>query len=902
MKKRLIPSICTGLAAALYFFVILPVQTYIACVETPPYSLGDLLWEFSLYFVIAWAVVGAALFALSYVPLAKPTIDAKGRKRKKISLQFHVFVLAVVVAAIVESGPLAIGLPELNGEFVGYRSLVRCWVDLVVLVAAIAVPMVCYKWLKHYVSWIALAVAVYASASILDVRKAKSFSEDGGDFIIHGFIPRYEVVDGAAFSPSNNVIVLILDTLSSHAMAEIFRDDPKFAEHFPGFVNYANNLGMHWTTAVGVPGLMTGRLYENSADLSKYGVSPYTGESFIKEYVESKVPVYLNLSIGPLGWSNRINTAGSRGKAARPSQVMIYNTLELNVLDLALFRVAPYMFKERVAMAATSRNGTADGDVKQTAVRGNISRDETIWPLLASRPIDDSFQTALHIHHSLGGHPPFTHDENGQRANMDADGFKVYVSHCKFALKQLARCFDVWQTNGVYDASTIVLTSDHGVSKVWPETKPYLHGIPSYAFPALMVKPKGARTPYVESTMPTWHAKIAPIVRALKTKVLNQSEIEAMLHADERVCRTCGGAEITDWIASGDWVVRKVVRPDIQKDSSALRKLQLDKTYSFLITASPENYPDYIVDNGNRGSSSGLSAPNIRKPLRISFKAPAANKTYDVMLRAGIHQNPEDNIANIIARCGSAIASFMSDKPTGDQYYLLLKGCKSGADGILTIEVYYAADPQRAGKFYFNLANMRISKHMSANLVENDFFPGKIEKSIDLLQCWRVDAKFASVQGESASLAGHGDNVAISSPSWFLKNGGQGVSIEGRSLEAECRLVCKGEGDVVIGLLGVNRAVNNRSLHLYADFESFKINGKEMLENPVSTWYGSIFKIPIHVKDGEELDIAIRLKRHEYGYVELRNLLLDAQRWTSQTEQSVDGLLTLPTMQEFLSD
>lgn len=621
MKKRLLPSVAAGFAVALYFAIVLPVQTYLACVETPTFSLGDLLRELALYFGLAWIAVSAVLFALSYVPLAKTTIDAQGRRHKKISLPFHVLALAVVIAAIMESGPLSIGLPQLNGDFAGYRSAARIWLDMLVLAAVIVAPLVCYRWLKRHVVWIALAVAIFTGVSLFDASGARPAEEVRDDLIIRGEIPRCDIAAGSAFSPSNNVMVLILDTVSSHAMAEVFRRDPEFKRHFPGFVNYTNNLGMHWTTAVALPGIMTGRYFENSADLATYGMAPFTRESFIKDYIDRDVPVYFNLGLWPLGWSNRISASQSSQEASRPSQEVIDNTLDLRIGDLALFRIVPYGLKERFALSVVARAAGKTSGRESAASRRNVFQDEILWPLLASRPVDSAYTSTLHVHHTFGAHPPFTHDEDGNIVNFAGRNptFDDFVAHCKFALKKLAICFDAWQTNGVYDASTILVISDHGVESAWPETQPFLHGIPSYGFPALMVKARGDRAPYAESSLPTSHARIAPLVRSLAAKALTREGIAETLHAEERFCRSNQGGVITDWIASGDWAVRKVARPDVQKDRSRLRKLELDKTYSFLITAPPENYPDFIAENGNRGSTSGISARDLKKPFKPKF-------------------------------------------------------------------------------------------------------------------------------------------------------------------------------------------------------------------------------------------------------------------------------------------
>lgn len=904
MKRRWLSSVAAGFAVALYFVIVLPVQTYLACVEAPTFSLGDMLGEFVPYFALAWISASAVLFALSYIPLARATIDAQGHRRRKMSLQFHVLALAVVLAAILESGLLSFGLPKLNGDFAGYRSVARGWLDAATLVAMLVIPLLCYRWLKRHVVGISLAVAAFSALSLLDVSGEKKTADAGGNMIVHANIPRCDIVAESAFSPSNNVMVLILDTVSSHAMAEIFRQDPAFARHFPGFVNYVNNLGMHWFTSVALPGIMTGRHFENAVDMAAYGSAPFTGESFIKEYIDGDIPVYLNLALWLKGWSNRIAASQAPRTAARPSQTPVEATFQLCIGDLALFRVVPYCLKERVALAVASRAARPAPAKKTGRQRVEVYRDEMMWPLMASRPVDASFRATLHVHHTSGGHPPILRDENGESVSF-ADReptFKDYVSYCKFVMKELAACLDAWQTNGVYDASTIIVVGDHGVGDAgegWPETGLRFRDLPSAAFPALMVKAKGDRAPYSESTLPTSHARIAPLARALATKVLTRDAIAEALHAEERFCRDCVKGNITDWIVTGDWNVKKVVRRDVEKDASALRKLELDKTYSFLMTAPLEKYPDFIVHNGNRGTTCGLALSNFKMPMKVSFKAPRANKTYDMLLRIRFYRNTKGNRFTIVARSGSAAGSFTSDKSRDLRNYILLKGCRAGANGLIDVDFHYIGDLAKAAGATVCLMEMCLAEKMSENLAENSFFPGSAARAADFLQSWRVDVAFTRPTG-GQSLSGSGKGLKVVPSKSGSGNGGQEVSLQGHALEGACRLASTGEGNVIIRLRGDLRKVEDRRLRVYADFESFKINGQEMLEEPVQTCFEAAHRIPLHVKDGEELDISVRLKRHRYGYVELRRLLLDAQDWTYQTEQSVDGLLTLPAMQEFL--
>lgn len=890
MKKRLNPSICTGFAAALYFFIVLPVQTYIACTDTPPYSLGDLLWEFSLYFVIAWAVVGAALFALSYIPLAKPTIDAKGRKRKKISLQFHVLALAVVVAAIVESGPLSIGLPELNGDFEGYRSGARACLDIALLVAVLTMPLLCYRWLKRHVALIAVVVSVYSAVSLLDVKRQSTLSAGDKGMIVKELIPREEVVDSVVYAPTNNVIVLILDSVSGHAVRKMLQDNPDMTSHFPGFVGYVNNLGMHCPTGVGIPGLFTGIHFKDVQSLASFGVGPYAKDSFIKPYLDNDIKIFINAGPHTTGYTNyeaeRSPDHVAIGGGIRPSDAIIYPLFEMTVCDLLVFRIVPYALKEKLAnsILASRQKGSEDvkpdGDGKQHI--GNVQMDAVLWPLLATKPINPSLTGALNVHHSIGAHDPIMRmDDSGRLQGLANPTYADYVAHCERAFRPLVSCLDVWRTNGVYDASTIILTSDHGTKTAWPENN--LNGIPPGAFPFLMVKPMSAKGSYCESDLATSHAKISPLVKALVSGPLDRDEIEKILYCPDRFYRAnVGGTEIVDWALSPDWNVKMTKHDFKEPTRNDIHPLKIGEKYTLDINCNDLPYAEFITVNGKRTSPNGLSVPS-GCPVSFSFLTPIKNGCFDIVFDVLLvsKQNKE---ARLEAFCEGAYGTVESTKPKARRT-LKLHGVASDNGGLISIKF---CNPLPA---YVALCGVSYSISKPQG-----------EDALTFLKSWRVDFTCGMPKQESQNLVCKADkDVSVKHSKWLQSKGLDGFETGGNGFHFAVTIDSKNEADIKILLRAPYRkCANGETLPLYADYASLKINGEELLGTTVSTTHDSPHKLVVHAKEGERLHVEGVLAPHRYSILELPKLLIDGSEWTGANVYNIDAVMKNPEIKDFL--
>lgn len=174
------------------------------------------------------------------------------------------------------------------------------------------------------------------------------------------------------------------------------------------------------------------------------------------------------------------------------------------------------------------------------------------------------------------------------------------------------------------------------------------------------------------------------------------------------------------------------------------------------------------------------------------------------------------------------------------------------------------------------------------------------ENAAAKLSGWCSVLSYTGSKDGSATMTGRSPTLKVVSPQWLKNDKGQGLVIVGEGLSGKCKLRCKGEGDVSIALRGIDVRNGTEKLPVYADYASFKINGKEMLKKKVSVWNRTPHRISLHVKDGEVLKLSFRLKPHKYERAELRQLLLDMADQIGTGEDMIDAVLSSPIIKPFL--
>lgn len=613
MRKGFVDALLVSTVVTLYFCVILPISTLLSNLDMFTYGAMDLLCDLGPRIVCCMAAVAIVLFASSFI----------------FGRFLHVVALACVVAAIVEVGPLSIGLPELNGNLDGYRSTIRSVIDAQIIVAVIFFAAIGYRLLRPYVRIIAIAVLVYAGATLFDTKVKDTAPVPDGEMCVDALIPRQEVVQSAEYSKKGNVIVLIVDSISIDAARDSFAADDALRDRFSGFVNYIDNLGMHWYTTVAVPAIMTGRHYSHARELAVYGQAGFSKDSFIYDYITNNMPVYVNIAPSPRGYTNRRKDGQAVG-VVRPINSRMDGILPWSIDQLCVFRLCPYFLKAEYVLSASKDNEGQQNDKK---VNINVGKDSVLWPILANGAVNSVAARTLNVHHSRGGHPPIIYDANGNEIKCVKPGYEEYLGQCRYVFRLLGDYMDELRKKGVYDNSTIIITGDHGsIAKEGSKRD----GPPQDAFPFLMVKPAKSTKSFHESNLPTSHSRIAPLVRALRENDLDEKSINDILRCENRMCRISTAGKMKEWTIKADGSVEARVYDDEEPTKDSLRPLVLNKRYDFNITTAGENYPDFVLENGSRNSSIGIHVKSNpqNEPMRLVVKTEFPGKKLSFVLNA----------------------------------------------------------------------------------------------------------------------------------------------------------------------------------------------------------------------------------------------------------------------------
>lgn len=604
-KDKILDAAVVALVAALYFCIILPLSTFWANTDVFLYGTGDLLIDLSWRFS-AWFIVGTLLLFFSSFAIGK---------------LLHAAVLAVVAAAMVEVGPLSIGLPELNGVLDGYQSNIRSVIDAQVISAIIVAALVWRRIICRHIKIVAIILLIYSCATLLDTNAKDVKSLKSSEMCADALVPRQEVVQSVEYSGKRNIFLLILDSITIDAARDVFIADESLRNKFPGFVNYIDNLGMHWYTTVAIPGIMTGKHYSRASELGEYGQASFSTNSFICEYISHDVPVYVNLGINTRGYTNRLKK-NQDSACPRPTDYRMDGIISWDIDRLCLFRLCPYFLKSDYII----KTGSQNPERKNKAANINVSQDSVLWPILAKGVVNPNSKCALNIHHVKGGHPPIINDADGNKIECIKPGYKEYLGHCQYAFRLLGVYMDELRKKGVYDNSTIIVTADHGLGFAKPGSD--TRGLRREAFPFMMIKPPNATAPYHESTLPTSHTRIAPLVKALLYGDLDDKAINDMLRCGDRMCRYSAKGEMTEWIVKADGSVDIRTYRDEEPDRDSLRPLELNRKYLFKIGAAGKNYPDFVLANGSRNSSIGIHVvPNqSTEPMRLTIRTGCPNE------------------------------------------------------------------------------------------------------------------------------------------------------------------------------------------------------------------------------------------------------------------------------------
>ena len=159
---------------------------------------------------------------------------------------------------------------------------------------------------------------------------------------------------------------------------------------------------------------------------------------------------------------------------------------------------------------------------------------------------------------------------------------------------------------------------------------------------------------------------------------------------------------------------------------------------------------------------------------------------------------------------------------------------------------------------------------------------------INKLRAWRIDIKNHGSVDNNINI--NVENAKVIKPAWFKNEQGQGAVIENSALTAHIKIMAIEPGTLRLTFRAPDRRYDGKRFPVYVDYTSIKIDGNELLKEPISAWHDKPFVYEMPVKDGQMVDVIITQRPHKYKAEELGELILKLNPNSDYIKQNITGI------------
>jgi hypothetical protein len=455
------------------------------------------------YWSVFWLLALAALVLTVALAGLQWLVPRRGRSRATV------FVFSLAILAWLQGNWLIGDFGLLDGDALDFSAEASSRSrDALLWISGIAVAQVFQRALSARVATIA---GVFLALQLLTLPL--DWKPDDGDSVP----PPSLVADAEIFefSTGANIVLLILDTVTSDTFAQFADRDPEFYDAaFSGFEFFTDTTGAFPSTQYSIPVMLGASAYDNRMPIDDYMAASLQREAITVPLLEAGFAVDW-VSAWPLFCiEGRHSNCFS---IPRPYESPHLHRLQMaaQLFDLSLFRHSPYGLKQAIyrdgewlAQSVLWREGEAPVFVSSAAAffedfsaRIRIGRDSPTFKIL----------------HAGGGHGPFVLDADCNKVASRAYSRANYEEQMRCSMKQTQALLDRLRALGLYDRSLIVVASDHGAS--FGARASGSHGLTtarlSRSRPLLAVKWPGGAGGLRRSSAPASLEDIAPTIAAV---------------------------------------------------------------------------------------------------------------------------------------------------------------------------------------------------------------------------------------------------------------------------------------------------------------------------------------------------------------------------------------------------
>lgn len=471
-RKKFLLTFCVNLFMAFTILVFGPMEIFISNSSDFQFTLADFWWMLSVF---AAGYLIASTFIMALLP---------DKLCEAGSLLIFAFTLCCYVQAMLLNGKMKV----LAGREIewGNRTIVSnilTW--FFIFIAVFAARYYLKENGRKIVQFLSLALVVVQLTALISLLITTDVLEEKNSY---GYVSNENMLE---LSGRKNVVVFILDSFDGKIMDTILAEDEKFLSPLQGFTYYPNATSVYSRTYPSVTYLLTGDMCRFDKEAQDYVNEAYDKSGFISTLCANDIEVGLYtfpIYIGDSAKTQMCNYVFKKLKLDFKQVIRICG-------KMVLYRDMPYLFKSRFEYDVSSiNNRVAKYDGLNDAELYQNSNDEWFDGMLTENGISVGEEAGcFRFYHLLSAH-----------ANLSNP-----YPYAKRSLEIVYEYLNMMREMGVYEDSTVIITTDHGFSG-GGETLDMPH---KTAVPIVFVKPAGVSGPEMQiSAAPVSHVDFIPTV------------------------------------------------------------------------------------------------------------------------------------------------------------------------------------------------------------------------------------------------------------------------------------------------------------------------------------------------------------------------------------------------------
>lgn len=321
-------------------------------------------------------------------------------------------------------------------------------------------------------------------------------------------------------SKKDNVIIFVLDRFDQVHADTIINDYPDFFDKLEGFTYYPNTSGSYIFTHNTMPFMLTGIEMADFYPTDQMKADAIRNSKYL-EFIRKNVDhigLYTSDTVLDTTAAAETNYADNVKPLPTTSDKKVFVKASIKA---SLYRVAPFIFKTRFSYTSDNFNfAVSAADESALFKNGSHYYDAVMFEHLKTSglQLNNKYDASFKIIHTMGAHYPYELTENAEYTEIET----TQINSALGEFKILYKYFEELKRLGVYDNSTIIITSDHGDTCINNKEDRTPHKCPIMFF-----KPSGnkAGMPFNTSLAPTSHMDIFPtVIKALGGNTDNLSQ------------------------------------------------------------------------------------------------------------------------------------------------------------------------------------------------------------------------------------------------------------------------------------------------------------------------------------------------------------------------------------------